>query len=220
MADYTQRQLEEMVVGKNPNPRAVFFEQAVLNTARSKEAGRRLYDRMIYIRLSQPGVTDSISYQAQKQDLIDYADEYQYFLNNKQGIRKPGIDIIPNLDITHLQELRDYGILTIPQLADMEVVPPHLAYAHDAAKVFNQALKETSHVEEESIEEDRQESRKAETLLTPDRPEHGHDDGRYDIPRSVRPEQVPRDSKGHGQGGQEQRNNPVGFVSDNWSITM
>ena len=155
----SQEKLEEMVVGKSENPNAVFFEHAELDVERSKAAGRRMYNKVVYIKLSQPGVTDSMSYPAKKEDIAKYSDEYAYFLQNKQGKRRPGIDIIPNLDIAHLQELRDYGILTIPQLAEMVTVPPHLEYAYKAAKVFNAAIEE--------MEDDEQKDEKQEKELTP-----------------------------------------------------
>jgi hypothetical protein len=150
MADFTQKQLEEMVVGKTSNPNVIFFEHAALNVPNSKQAGRRVYDTLVYIKLSQPGVDDNISYLAQKEDVTKYPDEYQYFLNNKGGRTAPGVEIIPGLDIAHLQELRDYGILTVAKLAEMEAVPPHLSYAHRAARVLNQAFEDMSYDEESS----------------------------------------------------------------------
>jgi hypothetical protein len=226
--DYTQSQLEEMVVGKNPNPRAMFYEQAVLNVEKSKAANRRMYDKKIYIKLTQPGVRDSMSYEAQKNDIAEYRKEYDYFMQNRQGQKTPDISIIPNLDIAHLQELRDYGILTIPQLAAMEVVPPHLEYAFKAAKVFNKALQETSHAEEESIEETRTEaeqagfqSRRAEASPLPpqDRPEHRTDVRRQEVPGGDSGGIRATDDPGrHAESRPIQRGYPI--ISDNWSIEM
>jgi len=221
MADHTQAQLEEMIEGKSPNPRAIFFEHAALNVPKSKEAGRRIYDKQIFIKLTQVGVTDSVSYMAQKEDIANYTDEYAYFLKNRQGVRQPAIEIIPNLDIAHLQELRDMGLLTIPKLAEAEIVPPHLEYAHNAAKVFNKALEDTSHVEEKSIEEVTEDRTETKTLPQADRQQHGHDDGRSEVPRSVRPEQVTGTPKGDETGRRTQRHNGVAPLLDpNWSISI
>ena len=221
MGDLTQRQLEELVVGKNPNPNAIFFEHAVLNVPKSKEEGRRCYEKKTYIKLSQTGVTDTISYQAQKADLAQYPDEYQYFLSNKQGVRKPGIDIIPNLDIAHLQELRDYGILTIPQLAEMNVVPPHLEYAHRAAKIFNKALQESSNG---SIEEDIEEegsSKETEDVLASDRQAHRPNVGRSTVPSSNGKEKVTGNARRNDTGGQEHLRESVNWGNiDNWSMKI
>ena len=215
MARLTQEQLEEMVEGKKPNPNAVFYEHAALNVERSKASGHRMYDKKVYIKLSNPGIADSMSYEAQKADIQQYRDEYEYFLQNKQGIREPGIEIIPNLDIAHLQELRDYGILTIPKLAEMELVPPHLEYAQRAAKVFNQALQETSHVsEEESIEEES--PVQTRDVQKADRQEHCNGIGRRAIPESSGDQEAGQNTRGDGTGGRIQRNNPVD--PDNWSM--
>jgi hypothetical protein len=154
MADLTQAQLEELVVGKAQNPNVIFYEHATLNVPKSHEHGRRMYDTKVYVKLSQPGVSDNISYLAQKEDIKKYPDEYQYFLANRGGKSEPGIEIIPNLDIAHLQELRDYGILTVAKLAGMETVPPHLEYAHKAAKVLQTAFEVMNNGKEESVEED------------------------------------------------------------------
>ena len=233
----SQEKLEEMVVGKSPNPNAVFFEQAVLNVPRSHENGRRMYDKKVYVKLSQPGIADSISYAAQSGDIEKYPDEYTYFLNNKQGARQPGIEIIPNLDIAHLQELRDYGILTIPKLAEMEIVPPHLEYAHRAALIFNAALKETSNAEqEESIEENTIQNNggseeftfrpKGVEITTESVPEADRHDNRADVRRCAIPASIEdsadrRSARRDDKGGREQRHNPVGTGSiDNWSIEL
>ncbi len=217
----SQEKLEEMVVGVAPNPNAIFYEQAVLNVARSKEANRRMYDTQVYIKLSQPGVADHMSYQATQQDIRNYPEEYEYFLQNKQGDRAPGVEMIPNLDIAHLQELRDYGFLTIPKFAAMEIVPPHLEYAHRAAKLLNAALQESSNgsKQEEVIEEDsRTESEKAGFMPETDRPVNGIDVGRSDL--SAREEDTTngRSSEGHEEGGRKQRDNPVKYDPTKWTF--
>jgi len=201
-----------MVEGKKPNPSAIFFEQAVLDVPASKTAGRRIYTTKLYIKLSQPGVADSMSYEAQKADISTYSDEYQYFLQNRQGTRSPGVEIIPNLDIAHLQELRDYGILTIPKLAEMEVVPPHLEYAHRAAKVFNKALKETSNeIHEEKDGEERK------TSLAPDRQQHRDDVSRHHIPTSDRSNQREEVTERNGTDRRAQRGHAV-IPGTDWSM--
>ena len=206
----SQQKLEEMVVGSSPNPNAIFYEHAALNVPKSKEAGHRVYDKKTYILLSNSGIADKISYEAQKADIANYPDEYEYFLQNKQGTRALGIEIIPKLDIAHLQELRDCGILTIPKLAEMEIVPPHLEYAHQAAKVFNQALQETT----DALEEDNQ---KVEDVHQADRQEHIDDVGRRGLPEGGRNPEAAESPKRDGAGGRLQRNNPI---SSNWSMSF
>ena len=220
MAELSQRKLEEMVVGREPNPNAIFYEHAALNVPKSKEAGRRIYDKKVYIKLSNNGIKDSMSYEAQKADIQQYPEEYQYFLSNKQGTRDLGIEIIPNLDIAHLQELRDYGILTIPKLAAMEVVPVHLEYARIAAKVFNKALEDTiDGNQEKSIEESIEEGSEGGIQAVPetDRSEHQNALGQRKFPSSDSSNEVSGNPAGNEEGGQVQRNNQV---SPNWSMSF
>jgi hypothetical protein len=166
MAKLTQEELEVLVVGTSTEPDAVFYEQASLNHKRSQELGSRVYDKIVFIKLTQSGVTDWTAYKAQKADLEAYPEEYQYFLSNKQGDRKPGIEIIPNLDIIHLQELRDFGIQTIQQLAEATAIPPHLAYAQKTAIVLTAVLEETRNGHQE---ENHEESIESETVPASDR---------------------------------------------------
>lgn len=222
----SQEKLEEMVVGKSSNPNAIFFEQAVLNVQKSDANGRRIYDKKTYIKLSQPGIADSVSYDATPEDIRNYPDEYEYFLQNKQGERQPGIEIIPNLDIAHLQELRDCGILTIPKLAEMEIVPPHLEYAHQAAIVFNAAIKETSHAKQEKAIEEKtfqnnggSEEFTIEPVPPTDRSEHGNDVGQCQVPASIEDSTNRRSAEGNATSGRKQRHNTVGTGNiDNWSM--
>lgn len=212
MADLTQEQLEEMVVGKNPNPRAIFFEQAVLDVAESHRLGHRHYETKVYIKLSHPGVTDSISYAATPDDIAQYRDEYAYYMQNRQGQRAPGIEIIPNLDLAHLQELRDYGILTIPQLAEVSEIPQHLTYAKEAAKVFNMALQEISHAEEKGSNTQSE----TENVSASDRQQHSHDIGRPSIPASDSSDRGGSNSEGNGQGGRSHGGKGI----NDWNISF
>ena len=85
------------------------------------------------MKKTAPGLTDYASALATPKDIMDYPEEYEYFMQNKQGTREPGIEMIPGLDILHLTELRDYGLLTIRKLAEANSVPVHLKAAQDAA---------------------------------------------------------------------------------------
>jgi hypothetical protein len=221
--DYTNQQLEEMVVGKPERANAVFFEKAALNIEKSKEAGRRIYDPTVYVKMTQPGVTDSIAYKATEHDIAAYPEEYAYFMQNRQGTKRSvSVEIIPGLELVHIQELIDYGLSTIEQLATAEVVPAHLEYAKQAAIQLNYVLQEQSHAQqEESIKEDPEERREilTEALPPSDRPEHATGVRRREVPPSQGSgnDQAP---EGVRPGGQEQRRprglNPV----DNWKVDM
>jgi len=158
MAELTQEQLEVMVEGRSPNPNVVFYESARLDQAASRESGRRMYKTQVFVKKTQPGVTDWASHVAQPKDLNDFPDEYAYFMGNKQGDRLPGIEIIPGLGIIHMQELIDLGLLNIKALAEAIVVPPNLQYAQDKAKRIYAAMKDDNHEQEEISKEIRSEA--------------------------------------------------------------
>lgn len=156
MADFSQKQLEEMVDGKPEMARATFFEKARLDVSESKRLGKRFYRPTVYVSLHSPGITDTISYPAKKADFNAYPEEYAYFQSHRDGDKKHvKIDIIPGLDITHKQELIDMGLSTIERLSAALTVPPHLEYARISALAFNAVLQEQANVrsEEESVEE-------------------------------------------------------------------
>ena len=153
--EYTQKQLEEMVVGKSAKPRAYFFEKAALNVAKSNEAGRRIYDKKLYVRPIQTGVTDSISYLAQKSDIVEFRDEYEEFLRTRQGSQTSvSVSVIPNLDLAHMQELIDMKLTTIAALAQAEAVPPHLEYARQSAIALDAVLKEQANDQQKDHQEE------------------------------------------------------------------
>jgi hypothetical protein len=180
--ELSQAKLEVLVNGTPQLPNVVFYEQAVLDHEASNRAGRRIYVKTVFIKITQPGVTDWVSYKAQKADFAAYPEEYDYFLGNKQGTRTPGIEIIPNLDIAHLQELIDIGLAKIPKLAEALQVPEHLEYARQAAIAINSVLKETGNAnEEESIQEV---AIPAEELPQTDRQDHPVDLQRSAVPDS------------------------------------
>jgi hypothetical protein len=160
MVDFTHEQLVEMVDGKKTKPIAHFFEKAALDVAASKKAGHRVYNPTVYVQMNQPGVTDSISYPAQKSDIDSYPEEYNHFRVNRQGARRDVmIQIIPGLDIIHMQELIDMGLSTIARLAAAPSVPQHLEYARESAITLDRVLQEQANgnqekgIEEAGIEE-------------------------------------------------------------------
>lgn len=180
MADLSHEQLVELVVGKAEKPRAVFYEKAALDVAASKKAGHRVYKPVVYIRLIQNGVKDNISYAAQDSDKREYAAEYQEFLRTKQGVSdEVSIEIIPNLSITHKQELIDIGFPSINKLAEAEAVPPHLEYARKSAIMLNAILQEQKNAQKENHEESRAETKDG---YEAHRQKYHDDVGRREVP--------------------------------------
>ena len=221
MPELSQKQLEEMVEGKPQTPRAVFYDKARMNVEKSKVAGHRIYDTMTYLKETQAGVTDWVAVKARKAHTEHYAEEYQYYLKNKRGVRSPSIDIVPNITPAEIQELIDYGLSTIKLLSEAEQVPPHLAHIHRNAKILQSVFKEQSNGhegnEENHIEEvlPRQEESPASLLHEANRRFDSRDVQRPEIPASATiparetPERIQT-------GGRD--NDHKGIVDPNWSM--
>jgi hypothetical protein len=159
MPDFSEKELEELVVGKPPKTSAIFYEHATLNVEESKRLGRRVYKNMIYVKETAPGVRDFVSRPATRKDIVRFAEEWEFFQANRQGSKvSPGIEIIPRLRLEHMQELRDMGLQTIERLAGADLVPEHLEYARRSAIMLNAVLEEQYASEEESVEESPEES--------------------------------------------------------------
>ena len=157
MAELSQKQLEELVVGKPGQPNVVFFDKSKIDPLESQKAGRRVYKTRTYVKMTYPGQTDWVAELA-TQDVIDaHPEEYQHYLNNKHEVRAAGVDLIPGLKLEHVQELIDYGLSTVPALAKATVVPPHLEYAQRMAQRIQAAIEGANDVEER-IEESHQEA--------------------------------------------------------------
>lgn len=201
MAELSQRQLEELDQGKPSAPIATFYEKATMDVDKSKAAGRRVYEKVVFVLLKQPGVTDSISYKATPQDVRDYPDAYKDYADARQGVRKTiPINIIPNLQLEHLQELMDMGITTIDQIVSADILPAHLEYARKPAQQFQAVVEESTHAsEEESTSEE-----SPENVHEAHRREHPSDVGGPRIQTSTGIRRRSEVAEGNGQGGQVQ----------------
>jgi hypothetical protein len=211
-----------MVVGRPPDPNVVFFEKAVIDRARSEAEGRRIYETKIYIKKSYPGVTDWVAHEASRQEIEKHRAEYDYFIQNRQGVQEAGINIIPGLNIIHMQELTDYGLSTISRLAEADTVPPHLQYAQDLARKIQLALGGEQHGEEGKQEggpggrEEHVQAQGAEAVPAPSGREHG---GPVERPEPAR---VRRDGAGRGAGERQadRQVNSFGGVNPNFDISF
>jgi hypothetical protein len=231
MKDLSDNQLVEMVTGKPEKARAVFFEKAVLDTITSKRKGHRIYEQSIYVLLKQAGVSDSISYKATLKDQTTYKEEYEYFLSTRQGARKTvSIEIIPGLDIAHMQELLDYGISTVEQLATVDQVPDHLIYAQQSAITLNTVLQEQRNGQHEkgSVPEGSEVSEEPSPIMPQaNRSKYPTSQREPDLPPGpiVRNDEVAEE---HAEGGQQHHSQdqlslpPKSGVNmvDNWKVEM
>ena len=115
-----------MVQGEEENPNVQFYEQSKMNPEQSKAAGKRVYQTRLMIKKTQPGLDDFAAYVAQPADIAEWPDEHQYYLNTKEDVGSPLIDILPGLGMDVIQELRDYGLTTITKLCAAKTLPVHL----------------------------------------------------------------------------------------------
>ena len=229
MAEMSHEKLVELVVGRSPPPRVVFFDKTVLDVPASKREGRRVYQTVTMIKRTHPGVTDWVAERAQPSDFRKHPEEYDYYLKNKDGAKSPGLEIIPGLTPIHMQELYDFGLTNIALLANAEQVPKHLEYAQNRAALLQAALEGGI---PDGEEEDREENRiqeAVETLPEADRREHRDDVGGRVVPsgeqRPVRtPERVHEGGRIDGGEGPEElkriaATEPWRLVSPNFDLT-
>ena len=234
--DLSQNELEELVVGKNQKPTVLFYEKARIDVEASKREGRRIYQTLIYIKERQVGVTDWIPQIAKKHHIKTYPNEYQDFLNNRGSKKSPPITIIPNITPAEMQELMDFGIRTIEQLAEAVTVPPHLSHIQKSAIVFQSVFKEQknanqkeSHEEEatQPIPEGRGEFQnnggsepftlKGRDLPETDRQNDSFDVGQCSIPASIEDSKRKAAERSCASG---RINNHSPKLSSNWSISL
>lgn len=225
--EYSQHQLERMVMGREENPNVIFYEQSKMNPDLSREAGRRVYQTRLMIKKTQPGLPDFAAYVAQPSDIKEWPDEYQYFLNTQGDAGSPPIDIIPGIPMDIIQELRDMHITTITRLVNANTLPAHLQPAQASARRLNEVLKHEQ--ENNSIQ--------AEEVPAADRPDDPVDLGRPELSRGLGPEVGPTtegvrqggrldsgegrtgtEAEGHRPGRQEEEK--VDYTSPNWSISF
>lgn len=154
--EYTQKQLEEMVNGKEIDPTIEFFEQAIMDPVQSKAAGKRVYNDTIMIKRIVPGVTDYVAQRATAQDIRRWPEEYAAFQRQVQSRKSPGLEVLFGISNVEKQELIDRGFSTIERLALADNVPEHLVHLQAPAQRVHMALmaEEIHRDHEESIEEE------------------------------------------------------------------
>jgi hypothetical protein len=130
-----------------------------------------------------------------------------------------------------MQELKDYGFLTIEQLAESVSVPQHLMYARRAAITLNDVLEEqrNANTEKESSREETHQAETSRDVPAPDRLEHASGDRQPQIQTSAgiqNGEITEVDEEGGREHDSEgliepppARRSSVKMV-DNWKVTM
>jgi hypothetical protein len=215
--EYTNAELERMVLGKVEEPNVVFYEQSKMDPDLSRDAGKRVYKTVLMVKYTQPGVTDWAPARAQKEDIKAHPVEYQQFLATKDDVGAPLIDIIPGVSQDELQELRDYGLLTITKLCQAKTLPPHLQHVQASARRINEVLKhERESNQENHREEVREEAQQAGPVPAPGGPV---DPGNVRRPEAAGGGRQPtgRTPEGLRSGGRFDHSQGL---SPNWSISI
>jgi hypothetical protein len=188
-----------MVDGEKPDPHCQFYEQSKLDVDASKAAGRRIYSTVLMVKYTQPGVTDWAPQRAQRADIEQNQDAYNYFLTTKADVGSPSITILPGIRPDECQELIDYGILTITKLCQANTLPKHLQHLQASARRLNEVLKyERKNNEEVHTKEAG--AIQAEVVPAPDRQVNAVDERRCDVPGGLIP-QVGTIADGSREGG-------------------
>ncbi len=181
--NYTNQQLEELVVGKKKKPYATFYDQSRLDPAESHKQGKRVYVTKLMILRKAEGLADCVPAFAQPKDIADYPNEYQLYLNTKNDPGSPSITTIPGIDPNHIQELVDRGIATISKLCETPNISPHLQYVQDSAIRINEVFK-NEQSSNRKTEAKKESTSKAEVVLTADRPVNPGHEQRPTVSRS------------------------------------
>lgn len=215
--EYTQKQLEVMVVGKDIDPTVTFYEQAVLDVENSNKEGRRIYRNQVMIKRVVPGVTDYVAQRATPQDIKRWPEEYEAFDTEIHMMKSPGLEVLPGISNIEKQELIDRGLGTVARLSDSLNVPEHLAHLQPVARRIHQAIQaeEIQHGnEEESKQEEIREKVSTENVHATHRRDDRADVGQPGVP-DVRPNVFPERSEGNQTSG---RYNGGGRQVDNWKV--
>ena len=198
--DLSQKQLEELVVGKPTRARVSFYDQMTLDVAESKKQNRRIYREVCYIKETYPGVTDWVPRKATPADAGRFPDEYRLYQTQKMEVSK-GLTVpvssVPGITPAERQELIDYGIVDLAALAEADTLPPHLVPLKCRAKMTLEALQamENDSYEESEENHTRSEDTAAARQEIHDTVERPELPARAPEPRSVQSAEGPRPAR-------------------------
>lgn len=107
-----------------------FFYKSKLDPQLSKEEGRPRYQKIPYVRITQPGDRDNIvmrqvwldeTEQEEMADNVRFKDEWLHFTKNGESLTQDGtpLEAFPPLTREQVEELKHFNIITVEQLADM-----------------------------------------------------------------------------------------------------
>lgn len=98
-----------------------FYKHAELNSARSREEGRKIYEDKIYIRIVAPANRlNEIDRQATESDKVRFAAHYQRFIAGlEQMTAGTPISELPRISAAQVLELQALKVDTVEQLSTM-----------------------------------------------------------------------------------------------------
>lgn len=98
-----------------------FFTKAKLNSAKSEEAGRPIYDDVCYVEIMSPGNKENIIQRpATEMDKARFAEQYKrYLASEEELIEGTPLTMWPGVTGAQAAELMAVGVKSVEQLAGM-----------------------------------------------------------------------------------------------------
>ena len=110
--------------GDDRNLLVVFYNKAVENTAKSINAGRRITENQIYVKIQHPGESlNIIDRPVKDEDKYKFRDRWKNFLMNRQQIPEgTPIDLLFPNNPAFAENLRGAGVHTVEQCAGLSAI--------------------------------------------------------------------------------------------------
>ena len=104
-----------------PKCPVVFYRRPVQNEAKSREAGRPIFEERDWIRKFTPGdLTQQIEREVRPEDANEYAEQYRQFKSNQeQTVDGTYLDKVPFLTSAQVAELKAVKVRTVEELVGM-----------------------------------------------------------------------------------------------------
>lgn len=121
-----------------------FFNEAIKNEFKSKEAGRPIYDDVLHIRKVVAGSRgEEIVNLATDDDKEAYPDEYKRFEDRESGPARHGtpLEELPGVPASFVKEMAGFQVKTVEEMAEvsdaqLSFMGPGAREKHDLAKAW------------------------------------------------------------------------------------
>lgn len=105
-------------------PLVRFYKQPVKNEAKSKEAGRPVFDEVVFVEKKNPGERDTVIYQVRKMQPpveVQFPEAWAAYQRDEStgGLTGTHLRSWPLLDVGEIETLIHSGVKTVEQLAEI-----------------------------------------------------------------------------------------------------